>query len=255
MLDPRGPIAEAVPMRDRRSTLLLIVGAIGLLVGAVGLIADVAALALVAGAVALGVAVLAVTMPAANPSPGPVPAPVVSTPAVPTPVAPPAPTAPVAASPPGSTLTDAETGLFNEDFFNVAVDTRVSAARRHLRPVAIVLFEVADVSESGSTSPAGAEPVAAAIRETLREADTACRLRDGRFAFVLEDTPEDGAIWTVERLRRRLSEGSGTQIRWAGVACYPAHAFSAGEALTKAEGAFRAAKEWAQDRIEVAAAE
>ena len=96
-----------------------------------------------------------------------------------------------------------------------------------------------------------------AIRTTLREADTACRLADGRFGFVLEDTPEDGAIWTVERLRRALSDANGNerdavQTRWAGIACYPAHAFSASETFAKAQAAFEAAKDWPQDRIEVA---
>ncbi len=70
---------------------------------------------------------------------------------------------------------------------------------------------------------------------------------------MLEDTPEDGAIWTVERLRRALSVLDDAQTRWAGIACYPAHAFSAEEVLDKAEAAYRQARDWAQDRIEVAA--
>jgi hypothetical protein len=41
---------------------------------------------------------------------------------------------------------------------------------------------------------------------------------------------------------------------WAGVACYPAHAFDAGEILTQADAALTAAREWRQDRIEVATA-
>jgi two-component system cell cycle response regulator len=135
----------------------------------------------------------------------------------------------------------------------------VSRARRHLRPVAIVLFDVMQGVRSGSPTRVAPEPVVQAIRTTLREADTACRLADGRFGFVLEDTPEDGAIWTVERLRRALtdangSERDGVQTRWAGIACYPAHAFSASETLAKAQAAFEAAKDWPQDRIEVATA-
>ncbi len=157
-----------------------------------------------------------------------------------------------------SPITD-PTGLFSEDYFKIAVETRVSAARRHLRPVAIVLFDVMQGVRSGSPTRVAPEPVVQAIRTTLREADTACRLADGRFGFVLEDTPEDGAIWTVERLRRALtdangSERDGVQTRWAGIACYPAHAFSASETLAKAQAAFEAAKDWPQDRIEVATA-
>ncbi len=155
-----------------------------------------------------------------------------------------------------SPITD-PTGLFSEDYFHIAVETRVSAARRHLRPVAIVLFDVMQGVRSGTPTRVAPEPVVKAIRTTLREADTACRLADGRFGFVLEDTPEDGAIWTVERLRRALSDANETerdavQTRWAGIACYPAHAFSASETLAKAQAAFEAAKDWPQDRIEVA---
>ena len=138
-----------------------------------------------------------------------------------------------------SPITD-PTGLFSEDYFHIVVETRVSAARRHLRPVAIVLFDVMQGVRSGTPTRVAPEPVVQAIRTTLREADTACRLADGRFGFVLEDTPEDGAIWTVERLRRGASDTNETerdavQTRWAGIACYPAHAFSASETLAKAQ--------------------
>jgi GGDEF domain-containing protein len=76
------------------------------------------------------------------------------------------------------------------------------------------------------------------------------------FGFVSRTRPKT-AIWTVERLRRALSDANETerdavQTRWAGIACYPAHAFSASETLAKAQAAFEAAKDWPQDRIEVA---
>lgn len=150
-------------------------------------------------------------------------------------------------------ITDAETGLFNEQFFVVTLDKRVSAARRGLRPLAVVLVEV--VSGLGSedeTRPCDPKAVAGGILETLRDADTACRLDDGRFAMVLEDTPENGAVWTVERVRRRLAEQQSDQTMWAGVACYPAHAFDAAQILEQAQRALAAAKDWRQDRIEVA---
>ncbi len=151
-------------------------------------------------------------------------------------------------------LTDPSTGLFSESFFTVALDSRVAAARRHLRPVAIILLEVVEGVASGNQSDADAELVAEAIRVTLREADTACRLRNGYFALLLEDTPENGAIWTVERIRRQLLGAQQGLTLWAGVACYPAHAFSPNEIMAAAETALGAAREWRQDRIEVATA-
>jgi GGDEF domain-containing protein len=70
---------------------------------------------------------------------------------------------------------------------------------------------------------------------------------------VLEDTNETGAVWTVERVRRRLVEHDTGRTMWAGVACYPAHAFNATQLLAQSRRALAAAKDWDQHRIEVAA--
>ncbi len=152
------------------------------------------------------------------------------------------------------TLTDPATGLFSESFFNVALESRVAAARRHLRPVAVVLLEVVSGLPKGEPVEADAHAVAESIRVTLREADTACRLQSGYFALLLEDTPENGAIWTVERIRRQLLGSETGLTMWAGVACYPAHAFSPDAIMSAADQALISAKEWRQDRIEVAVA-
>jgi GGDEF domain-containing protein len=148
---------------------------------------------------------------------------------------------------------DATTGLFDEMYFRVAVETRIAAARRHLRPVAVVLFRAVDSNNPGIE--ADPDAVTKIVRQTLRDSDTAARFPDGRYGFVLEDTPEDGAIWTVERLRRSLANVVPNQLRWAGIACYPAHAFNAAEVMAKAEEAYASAREWSQDRIEVAVAD
>lgn len=152
-------------------------------------------------------------------------------------------------------LTDPVTGLFNHDYFLVSLDSRISAARRHLRPVAIALVDIVEGREGDQRPPADALMIAAALRETLRESDTATRLKDGRFGVVLEDTPENGAIWTMERLRRRLAEDNADLTLWAGIACYPAHAFDVGALIERADAALVSARDWHQDRIEVATAE
>lgn len=152
----------------------------------------------------------------------------------------------------GALLHDAETQLFSEQYFRVALDARIASARRHLRPVAVGLIDVAEGQVAGTAVAAPPERIAEAIRGTLRDADTACRLNDGTFAIILEDTPENGAVWTVERVRRNLVSNHGNHTLWAGVACYPAHAFSSDEILTQGRRALDAAREWRQDRIEVA---
>lgn len=151
-------------------------------------------------------------------------------------------------------LTDADSQLFSEAYFRVALDARIASARRHLRPVAIALIDINE-GLANSSSPAPPSRAAESIRQTVRDADTACRLTDGTFAIILEDTPENGAVWTVERVRRNLVSRFGNHTMWAGVACYPAHAFSTDELLDQARQALTSAKEWKQDRIEVAIAE
>ena len=122
-------------------------------------------------------------------------------------------------------------------------------------PVAVALIEVVDGRDGSDRPPADAVDVADALRSTLRESDTATRLADGRFGVVLEDTPENGAIWTMERVRRCLTQSDPDITMWAGVACYPAHAFDVGGLIDRADAALDAAKDWHQDRIEVATAE
>jgi diguanylate cyclase (GGDEF)-like protein len=152
-------------------------------------------------------------------------------------------------------LTDPSSQLFSEAYFRVALQSRLASARRHLRPVAVCLVEVAEGQVDDRPVAAPATRVAEAIRETLREADIACRLDDGSFAVILEDTPENGAVWTIERVRRNLVSRFGSHTMWAGVACYPAHAFSTEELLEQARAALTVAQEWKQDRIEVAVAD
>ena len=54
-------------------------------------------------------------------------------------------------------LTDGATGLFSEGYFTVALDARIAAARRNLKPVAVVLIEVIEGLED--TAPKPADPV------------------------------------------------------------------------------------------------
>lgn len=142
------------------------------------------------------------------------------------------------------TLHDGDSGLLNEEYFRAALPNRVATARRVLRPISIVLVRIDDHSV--------APQVGASLLETLRESDTACRLDDGGFALILEDTPENGAVWTMERLRRLLIEQGSDVVVWAGIAAYPAHALEAAVLLGLAERALADACQWTQSRIEVA---
>ena len=52
-----------------------------------------------------------------------------------------------------------------------------------------------------------------------------------------------------------MAEDNPDLTLWAGVACYPAHAFDVGALIDRADLALESAREWHQDRIEVATAD
>jgi hypothetical protein len=142
-------------------------------------------------------------------------------------------------------------GLLSEHFLSTTLRGRVTAARNALRPMALVLFEVVETEGGRATTPVPADEVAPLVRRSLRDTDLAGRAGPGTFACILEDTSEDGAVWTAERLRRRLAEGHQRRFH-AGVAAYPSHGLTAEELEEQARAALVAARDWATDRIEVA---
>lgn len=146
-------------------------------------------------------------------------------------------------------LVDEASGLLDGRYFEPALTNRVAAARRLLRPVSVVLLDLHDVPDDKTVGR-----FAAVLRETLREADTACRLGADRFGLILEDTPEGGGVWAAERIRASFARGGGPVERLAaGVAAYPSHALDAAELLARAEQAVARARAAGRGQVEVAA--
>lgn len=156
----------------------------------------------------------------------------------------------VAPAPPPEPPADAD-GVLTQQVLELTLDQRVAVARRALRPLSIVYLEVLDV-EGVNRGWGVDELVSATIAATLRESDVVGRRSDGVYVFVLEDTGEDGAVWTAERMRRALSAATGHRRFRAGIASYPSHGLEAPALVTKAAAALDAAREWKRDRIEVA---
>ena len=137
-------------------------------------------------------------------------------------------------------LLDPETGLPDTPFFNLAIEGRVAAARRHLWPVTVLLIELglAPDCETGHAQSEALAGFADLLRSTLREADIVCRTGPARFAVLLDDTGEEGGVWTAERIQVAASHDVSKVRRMAaGVATYPTHGLEAGEVLTRAESA------------------
>jgi GGDEF domain-containing protein len=165
-----------------------------------------------------------------------------------------APSSPPASERGGDDITDPETGVFTQVFFDASLGKRISAARRGLRPLTVAMVEVVEHVGLPNVTQTAPKPIAEILVETLREADTVARMDSGVFAVLLEDTPENGAIWTLERIRRKISEDlPGCTVR-AGMSCYPAYAFDATQLVEQSLAALDAAREWRQDRIEVTTA-
>jgi len=143
-------------------------------------------------------------------------------------------------------------GLLDEHFVRSTLRNRLTVARRALRPLAVVCFEALETDRGRPTVPVAADEVAAILKRTLREADVAAHAGAGTFACILEDTGEDGAVWTAERVRRKLVDDGRTRRFHAGVAAYPAHGLEAEELEAAARAALAAARDWSTDRIEVA---
>ncbi|MGO9875307.1 MAG: GGDEF domain-containing protein [Acidimicrobiia bacterium] len=150
---------------------------------------------------------------------------------------------------------DTATGLYDERYFAVLVQQHVAAARRSLRPVSVVIFEIDSMGEADTdTRHQALGVVGDVVRRTLRESDAACRLGDLMVGAILEDTPEAGAVWAAERVRGTLlaSPIGDALTLSAGVACYPTHALGAAELVHQASGALDEARSRGRDRVELA---
>ncbi len=153
------------------------------------------------------------------------------------------------------TAMDSASGLLDQQFFSVLVQQRVAAARRHLQPIAIVIFDVDGLDrDDGPACDRALGALGNTMIKTLRESDAACRIGTTMAAAILEDTAEAGAVWAAERIRGTLHHESGVDAITvsAGIACYPTHALGATELIDRAGSALETARTLGRDRLEIA---
>jgi len=142
-------------------------------------------------------------------------------------------------------VVDGDSGLLDHRIFTITFERKLAAARRHLRPLSLVLIDI------GPGLPADPEPRRLAlgrwgsmVTSTLRESDVACRVDDTTFGVILEDTPEPGAVWVAERLQIAASCSAGLDpgpVR-AAAATYPNHGLRADALLAQAWAALHRAR-------------
>jgi hypothetical protein len=149
-------------------------------------------------------------------------------------------------------LIETESGLRGEAYFQASFEDRMATARRHLRPITLVLCEMVPATAAGrEMRPEDAPIVARSLERTLRESDLACRLDDGRFVLLLDDTPDTSAVWAMERLRNQIQMQLPLRVR-AGIASYPTHGLETHEVLDHATRALAEAGSMHHDGIQVA---
>lgn len=160
-----------------------------------------------------------------------------------------------AAAEAAGSLVDDATGLRTAAYFTESLHDRMAAARRHLRPVTVVLVDLAAATPGGRDLEDGDGPVInRCLSRTLRDSDIACRIDARRFGLLLEDTADTSAVWAVERLRRHIQIELPLRVR-AGIASYPTHGLAADEVLAHAEAALAETTGPQHDGIQVARSE
>lgn len=151
----------------------------------------------------------------------------------------------------GDLLLDPATGLYSEDYFMVALDGRVTTAKRTIRPVTCALVDLAVQCEDG-LGPADARVVSEVIRASLDDRSTAARLTGGEFGIIMDDTDTQTATVVLARLCEEIACRIPGATLWGGVACYPAHASNSDDLVRAAEKALICAREWRNGKIEAA---
>jgi len=152
-------------------------------------------------------------------------------------------------------ITNSVTGLPDGRVFSVMLDRKIALARRTLKPISIIFFEL---DEFESFAPYVREhamrSASRVIINTVRESDTVCDLGSGALVALLDDTSEAGAVWAADRVRNAHADSPSRDVVTlsAGVACYPSHAMDPEDLLDAARAACSTAKIYGLGRIEVA---
>jgi diguanylate cyclase (GGDEF)-like protein len=114
-------------------------------------------------------------------------------------------------------VTDPLTGLFNRFHFEATLTREVARSARSATWLALLLMDVDHLKKVndrlGHQAGDGVlKGVAAAIRESLRTADTAARYGGDEFAVILPDTDTGAGRLVAERIRMNVAASLGVEI-------------------------------------------
>jgi diguanylate cyclase (GGDEF)-like protein len=154
-------------------------------------------------------------------------------------------------------LTDGLTGLYNRRHLMAALDTEVRRVKRLNGQFSLLLMDVDHFKRYNDTygHQAGDEVlrgVAAVIRGTVREVDTAARYGGEEMVAMLPDTTIEGALELAERIRTRLAEEDfpgGKVTLSIGAATFPEYGETVESLIAGADAALYQAKREGRDRV------
>ena len=158
-------------------------------------------------------------------------------------------------------MTDPLTGLFNRRAFDAVAHAAVENARRHRRPLALVMIDIDHFKAVNDRhGHAGGDEVlrqvAAALQGLLRGADCLARLGGEEFVVLAPETDLDSAMALAQRMRDAL-RGLAVPLHGAtqpvtasfGVTVLGTHGDDLGAMLRRADQALYASKRGGRDRV------
>jgi two-component system, cell cycle response regulator len=109
------------------------------------------------------------------------------------------------------TIVDGLTGVNNKRFLMETLDREISRARRHKRPLALMMFDIDHFKPVNDNFGHLAgdyvlKEMAQAVRNRLRPDDVVARYGGEEFAVVFPETPLEGAVEIAEKLRKLVAD-------------------------------------------------
>jgi len=107
-------------------------------------------------------------------------------------------------------MVDVVTGLFNRRYFDKHLEESFAAAKRYDRTLALLVVRIVNLGElqerfGDERTNDVLDTIALTFSQVIRLADTAARIDDNLFGFLLPETPAEGAKRLVERLNERFA--------------------------------------------------
>ncbi len=162
-------------------------------------------------------------------------------------------------------IRDSLTNLFNRRFMEIALDRELRRARRHQKPLAVLMLDIDHFKQLNDTygheaGDAVLREVAVVMRQAVRSEDTICRYGGEEFVAILPELAADDALARAESIRQMVSElrlfHRGEALRKItisiGIAAYPQNGESLDQLLSLADRALYEAKHQGRNRVELA---